>query len=169
MIRMMGKGAGRGPFALVLAGLLLAGCGLVGAATSPVFQVEAVQVRSSPDANGYSATRVDMVFVYDMAVVDMLQAITAVEWFSRKRQFLLDFPDGIGVRSWEIVPNDVLPTEEVPETLLENKSGDNAVAAFVFADYLTPGAHRARLESRRGIRIELGRDDFALTPFTPES
>lgn len=155
--------------ALLVVGLLLAGCGLVGAATSPVFQVEAIQVRSSADANNTSATRVDMVFVYETAVVDMLQSLTAAEWFSRKRQFTLDFPEGIGVLSWEIVPNYALSVDEVPENLLENKSGDDAVAAFVFADYLSPGAHRARLESRRGIRIELGRDDFTLAPFTPDS
>lgn len=147
----------------------LSGCGLVGAVSSPVFQVEAVQVHATPNANNNSATRLDMVFVYEEAAVDMLQSLSAAEWFDRKRQFMLDFPEGIGIRSWEVVPATSLDQEEVPDSLLENKSGDKAVAAFVFADYLSPGAHRARLETRRGIRIELGRDDFTLTPFNLDS
>lgn len=149
--------------------MVLSACGLIDAASSPVFKVEAVQVRASSDANGFSATRLDLVFVYDPGVVDALQSATAAEWFSRKRQFLLDFPEGIGVKSWEVVPSSTLGTWEVPEDLLENPAGDPAVAGFVFADYLSPGAHRARLETHLGLRIELMRDDFTLTPFNPDS
>lgn len=172
MIRTPTVGMGRG---LLLAALLLAvlpgltACGLIDAASSPVFKVEAIQVRASEDANEHSATRLDLVFVYDPGVVDVLQSATAADWFSRKRQFLLDFPDGIGVKSWEVVPSSALGTWEVPEDLLENQSGDPAVAGFVFADFLTPGAHRARLETHLGLRIDLQRDDFTLTPFNPNS
>jgi type VI secretion system protein len=153
----------------VLALLTLTACGFVGGGGGPVFQLETVQVRASGDANGYSATAVDMVFVYDPSVIDVLQAVPASDWFNRKRQFLLDYPKGISVMSWEIVPSSVLTPWTVPDDMLSNDAGDDATAAFVFADYLSPGAHRARLESGVGIRIDLARDDFTLSPFNTDN
>lgn len=147
----------------------LAACGIVDSATGTVFQVEAVRVRASADANTSSATPVDMVFVYDEGLIASLQSVTATEWFDRRRQFLRDFPDGLKVKSWEIVPASNLAPWEVPEDFLENERDDDAVAAFVFADYLSPGAHRARLESQFGLLIDLQRDDFALGAFNPDS
>ncbi|MDF1750692.1 MAG: hypothetical protein P1V34_17655 [Alphaproteobacteria bacterium] len=158
---------GFGAMLSVLIMLTLTACGLVGGAGGPVFQLETVQLRAGQDANASSATAVDMVFVYDANIIDTLQAVTASDWFNRKRQFLLDYPKGIRVMSWEIVPNSVLPVWTVPDDMLSNDSGDDATAAFVFADYLSPGAHRARLESGSGIRIDMGRDDFTLSPFNP--
>jgi type VI secretion system protein len=153
----------------VMVMLTLTACGLVGGSGAPVFQLETVQVRASADANTSSATAVDMVFVYDPAVIDVLQAVPASDWFNRKRQFLLDYPKGISVMSWEIVPSSVLPPWTVPDDMLSNDAGDDATAAFVFADYLSPGAHRARLESGVGIRIDLARDDFTLSPFNTDN
>ncbi|HBM12821.1 MAG TPA: hypothetical protein DD390_09010 [Rhodospirillaceae bacterium] len=154
---------------LALALLPLTACGLVGGSSDPVFQMETVQLRASVDANATSATAVDMVFVYDPSVIDVLQAVPASDWFNRKRQFLLDYPKGISVMSWEIVPSSALPPWTVPDDMLSNDAGDDATAAFVFADYLSPGAHRARLESGIGIRIDLARDDFTLSPFDTDN
>jgi len=161
---MKGENRVRGGIVAGVIALLLAACGLVGGVGTPVFQMQSVALRAAADANATSPTAVDLVFVYDPAIIDTLQAVTAADWFARKRQFQLDFPDGIGIKGWEVVPSSVLPVWTVPEEMLENKSGDSAVAAFIFADYLSPGAHRARLESRSGIRIDLRRDAFTLEP-----
>lgn len=146
----------------------LTGCGVVGSLTEPVLQLQYIALRSDADANASSPTAVDVVFVYEAGVIDVLQAATAADWFSRRQQFLRDFPEGLAVKSWEVVPDSVLPIWEVPEEFLENQSDDQVITAFVFADYLSPGDHRAKLESRIGTRINLGRDDFTLSAFNPD-
>jgi type VI secretion system protein len=155
---------GFGALLSVILLMTLTACGLVGSGDGPVFTMDSVQLRAGPQANAFSATRVDMVFVYDPSIVPILQSVPASDWFDRKRQFLLDYPKGIQIMSWEIVPNSLLPVWAVPDDMLTNDSGDDATAAFVFADYASPGAHRARLESGAGIRIDLARDDFAIRP-----
>jgi type VI secretion system protein len=150
-----------------LAGLMLAvlaGCGVVGGG-DPVFQLGEVVLEAVPNANQDFATAVDLVFVYDAAAVTRLQSITAADWFSQRAQLERDFPDGLGVQRWEVVPGTTIGPWEVPEALLENAGGDTATAGFVFADYLSPGEHRARLETHSGLRIRLERDDFTLVPF----
>lgn len=146
----------------------LAGCAVLDAASDTVFQHEVIQIRATPDANNTSPTAVDMVFVYDAGVISALQGLTAADWFARRRQFMLDFPDGLAVMSWEVVPNTAPLIWEVPEEMLENQEGDDAVTAFIFADYLSPGDHRARLETRIGTRIDLGPDTFTPSAFAPE-
>ena len=141
--------------------LLLSGCGF-GGGPSTVFLLERVTIVATEDANAQSATAVDLVFVYDETAVPILQNLTASDWFARRAQIRRDFPEGVGVKSWEIVPKSVVSNWEVPEEMLENASGDDAVAGFLFASYFSPGDHRARLESRRALRIELERDDFVI-------
>lgn len=148
--------------------LVLAGCSVLDAASDTVFQHEVIEIRSTEDANNTSPTAVDMVFVYDPGVIGALQGLTASDWFDRRRQFMLDFPDGIAVMSWEVVPNTAALIWEVPEEMLENENGDDAVTAFLFADYLAPGDHRARLETRIGTRVELGPDTFTPSAFAPD-
>jgi len=148
--------------------LLVSGCSVVGSLTEPVLQLDYIALRSDADSNGSSPTAVDVVFVYESGVIDVLQAATAADWFSRRHQFLRDFPEGLAVKSWEVVPDSVLPIWEVTDEFKENQTGDLVVTAFVFADYLSPGDHRARLESRIGTRINLARDDFTLSTFNPD-
>lgn len=153
-----------------LAGLMLvvlAGCGVVGG-NQPVFQLTEVVLEATPDANRDFATAVDLVIVYDPAAAQRLQSVPASDWFAQRAQIERDFPDGIAITRWEVVPSTVIGPWEVPDRLLENEAGDAATTAFVFADYLSPGEHRARLESHYGLRIRLERDDFTLVPYRPE-
>jgi type VI secretion system protein len=158
----------RGVAALLFA-VSSAGCGVVGGGSDTVFQHEVLRIQSSPDANNFSPTAVDMVFVYDPGVIDLLQGLPAADWFARRRQFLLDFPDGLAVESWEIVPNTAPILWEVPAEMFENEEGDDAVTAFIYADYLSPGEHRARLETRIGTRVDLGPDTFTPSAYVPDN
>lgn len=151
----------------MLAGLMLAalaGCGVVGGA-DPIFRLSEVSLTAAPDANQDFATAVDLVIVFDPTAVQRLQSITAADWFQQRAQIQRDFPDGIAVKRWEVVPGSTIAPWPVPDGWLENAAGDTATAGFVFADYLSPGEHRARLESQSGLRIRLERDDFTLTSY----
>ncbi|MBP5857781.1 hypothetical protein KAJ83_12240 [Marivibrio halodurans] len=148
------------------AALLLSACGLIGDDGS-VFSMNWVAVASDPDANRNNPTAVDLVLVHDPGVTDAIGALSAGEWFQRKGQFRRDFPKGFKVIGWEVVPAQAIRPRELSDEDLENDEGDLPAAAFVFADYFTPGDHRARLESQRAVRIRLGEDDFTLESFEP--
>ncbi|MCR9221362.1 MAG: hypothetical protein NXI21_14145 [Alphaproteobacteria bacterium] len=155
------------PLAAALSGLLLlAGCGLVGD-SAPVFSMQWVSLASEPASNRNNPTPVDLVLVYDPAASDQLAGLTAADWFRRKPQVLRDFPRGVKVIGWEVVPDQVIAPRELEDEDLENADGDAPRAAFVYADFFTPGDHRARLEAQRAVRIRLGSDDFTLESFDP--
>lgn len=163
----MTRRAGRpGAMAMLGALLMLSACGLVGD-DGPVFSMSWVAVVSDPDANRNNPTAVDLVLVHDPGVTDAIGALSAGEWFQRKGQFRRDFPKGFKVIGWEVVPAQTIRPRELSDADLESDEGDLPTAAFVFADYFTPGDHRARLESQRAARIRLGEDDFTLESFEP--
>ena len=152
---------------LGLAVLGLSGCGLT---DGPVaYELEEITLAAEDDANSFSPTAVDVVLVFDEAVVNRLQGLTAANWFAARDQINRDFPDGLFVRSWEVVPDTVQTPWILGDEALENAEGDDAIAGFIFADLLSPGDHRARLDRGSGLRITVGRDDFALTPYEADS
>ena len=164
----MRKASGlRGRIAAVLAAAaMLAGCGLVGE-DAPVYSLEWVALVSEPGSNRNNPTAVDLVLVHEAAVEDQVAGLTAADWFRRKGQFRRDFPVGFKVIGWEVVPELAIAPRELTDEDLENANGVAPRAAFVFADYFTPGDHRARLESQEAVRIRLGADDFTLESFEP--
>jgi len=111
------------------------------------------------DANVRRPIPVDLVFVWDDALVAQLEAMTAGDWFGKKAALLQGDPTGkaLTVCGWEWVPGqDVSPVE-----LMVPASARRWVrAVFVFANYRTAGAHRARLEPGRAASLDLGRDDM---------
>lgn len=141
---------------LCLPALALAGCGMGNLFSSgPSLSISSVTLVAEPGSNRNRPVAVDLVLVKTEAAIDQIGALSAADWFRRKGQFLRDFPQGITVIGWEPVPALSLPPRELTS---EETSG--AKAGFVFADYSTPGDHRARLESTEAIRITLRADDF---------
>lgn len=151
---------------LAAAALLLGGCGLAGE-DAPVFSLEWVALVSEPNSNRNNPTAVDLVLVHEAAVEDQIASLSAADWFRRKGQFRRDFPSGFTVIGWELVPELAIAPRALTEEELENADGAAPRAAFVFADYFTPGDHRARLESQEAVRIRLGPDDFTIESFDP--
>jgi type VI secretion system protein len=144
-----------GALALV-ATLGLSGCGTVSKMTQSVVQASAgalglggprptqpdwksLVVSAEPDANENSALAVDLVFVRDPKLVDILVATPAAKWFDMRSDTLRSFPEGLGVVSLELVPSQSLV---ISEAVLERQ---RALAVFVFAGYAWPGEHRVRL------------------------
>lgn len=127
---------------VILLILLLVGCGRSIATRSLGFTV-------APDANDHAPVPVELVVVYDGALVPQLLELSAREWFQGRQQLLRDHPRGLRAHLWELVPGQDLPMQELPL----DRSG--AAAAFVYADYRTPGAHRIRVDSYARVRLRL--------------
>lgn len=114
-----------------------------------------MQIVAAPTANDNSPTPVEAVMVYDDALLKTLLTMSAAEWFNSRDQLRNDFPDGFASAAWEVVPGQQLDLRTLPF-----KKG---VALLVFANYRSPGPHRARLDARSHARITLSDRDFTVT------
>ncbi len=140
--------------ALFTLSLLAASCGLATRTRSMFGGTLPVHVTVGANANQSSAVAVAVVVVYQRPVLEKLVALSAREWFEHQEQLRRDYPGSFDAWSWEWVPGQVVPDQE-----LRYESG--AKAGVVFADYLAPGAHRAVIDPHRPLRLALDRTDFA--------
>jgi type VI secretion system protein len=161
-----------------LALLLLAGLGgcagvgqvakAIGSATANTFggppvpqwlSWEGLLLQASPDANQSTAVAVDVLFVRDAELLQTLQALPAAKWFATREELQRTWPDGLRVHSVELVPGQSL---RLNEALL---GSPRVSGVLIFADYLAPGEHRARLpEDFTGATVLLGPRGFTLAP-----
>lgn len=135
--------------------LLLVSCGLPSRTRSMFGGTLPVEVTVAPDANLQSPIAVELVVVYQKPLVDELRKLTARQWFERRADLRRDYPGGFDSWSWEWVPS-----QSVPSFQLRYEMG--AKAGIVFADYMTPGSHRAVVDPHRPIRLALERDGFVI-------
>jgi type VI secretion system protein len=120
--------------------------------------VQTVALNVAERANENSPVAVDMVFLSKrLPLLDEVQKMTAADWFAKRAQLVRDFRDDIEVVSWEVVPGQILPAESVPTVRVRS-------AAFVFAGYRAPGAHRYRVGSERTLLLSLGANELTVTP-----
>lgn len=104
----------------------------------------AVTLSASSNANKNSAIAVDVVLVLDTGMAQRVQEMTADKWFSERVDLQKTFPEGLRYFAWELVPGQVL---RVPRSSLERP---RVVAAYVFANYLSPGVNRQRIDVLKG-------------------
>lgn len=135
--------------------IALGGCG------SGVFArrvaVRRVAIAVAPAANNNSPIALDLVHVSDRPpLAGALGGISAAEWFEKRAQYQRDWPRDLVVRSWEVVPGQVLPEERLPSPAVSHE-------ALVFALYATPGVHRARLAQGGSLAIRLGEEEMEVT------
>jgi len=116
-----------------------------------------VEVTVAFDVNRQSPIAVDLLVVYERPVLDALRELTARDWFKQRDQLRRDHPGAFESWSWEWVPGQSVPDQDL-------HYGVGAKGSIVFADYLTPGSHRAVLDPHQPIRLVLGADDFVVGP-----
>jgi len=92
---------------------------------------------------------VDLVFVYDAALVQQLESESAETWFKGKAALAASAGTNLSIMSWTIAAGD-----EVPETAIDTRSG--VLAAFVFANYSGKGDHRLRIDGSGALTVTLG-------------
>ncbi|MFD2264249.1 hypothetical protein ACFSM5_15205 [Lacibacterium aquatile] len=146
----------------LLLALALPACGAVSASWEYFFgeevRIDTVSMRVVEKANNNSPIPVDFVFIGKREpLADEFAKITAADWFARRQQFLRDFPEDIDVRSFEVVPGQILPTEKLAKPKV-------TAAGFIFANYTTPGAHRYRITTERDVKVTLDVKEFSVQP-----
>jgi len=107
---------------------------------------------ASDDVNNNSPVAVDVVFVTDEAMLARIAELPASKWFAGRADLVSTFPKSLRYRSWEFVPGQRL---DVPGDSFDRP---RVAAAFVFANYAGPGAHRVRIERFSG-RLAVRLDD----------
>lgn len=117
-----------------------------------------VVISASADANLNSPVAMDIVLLNDEASVAMVSALPASKWFATRADLQKTFPQGVKYRSFEVVPGQSI---RLPEA---DFASTRVAAAFVFADYLSPGEHRIRVDQLQGeLLIQLGPRAFTVT------
>lgn len=149
-------------FLLMLVLLVLTACSTVKDYVMPPgvkLDWESVTLSIAAGANRDYPIAIDVVLVGDEALAQRLLGMSARDWFSARNGLRKTYPDVLSVDSRELAPGESL-------TLPGKRwSGQRVAVALVFADYLVPGPHLARIESLRG-RIQL---DFGASEFTAYS
>jgi type VI secretion system protein len=145
----------RVPWLLIPLLLVTSSCGLPNRVRSMFGGQLPIQVSIAPEANENTPLAVELIVVYENKIVDKLLEKTARDWFKGREQFLRDYPDGVKSWKWEWVPG-----QEVQP--IEIAYGVGAKQVVLFADYLTPGEHRAKIDPQRPFRLILGPSELEL-------
>ena len=144
-------------FALLM---MIAGCGLSKRATNTVKVLKNgkldIIISIDPNANLDNPVAFDLVMVYDKTLLKQLQGLTAKDWFEKKEQIKLNYPGESGLESWswewfrQIVRIDPLPIKS------------KTIGGVMFANYLTPGEHRAMFDPFKSVLLSLGEKNFSV-------
>lgn len=154
--------AGAGRVGLLGITALLAACS--GFSWLPLVRsmsTETIRVEAEAGINNDHPLAVDVVYADTEVAMKRLTDLKAAEYFSQTEQLRRDFPTGLTIQRWEIVPGQSLPPQEVP------KPGRGAIAAFVYVGYLAPGIHRARIDVLEHAAIHLGPKSFSVYEAPP--
>ena len=116
-----------------------------------------MKVEVSPQANDNNPVAFDLVLVTDKMLLEELGKISASDWFENRNQYRLDYPEetGLSAGSWEWVPGQVVVLE--PITVKRE-----IVGGVIFANYFTPGEHRAVIDPRKSFAVTLGAESFTV-------
>jgi len=124
------------PVSLLLAAvLMLSGCGAVDAMKKLIYgdpprtDLASIRVVADPGANQNSATALDIVFLYDAGMVDVLPK-TGPDWFARKVELTRGMPTSLDVVSLQVPPSIDLPKIDLP------KRYGSAIRVVVYANYI---------------------------------
>ena len=117
----------------------------------------AVRVEVSPEANNNSPVALDLVLVKSKKLLKELMKISASEWFAKRSQYRLDYPQETGLNSgsWEWVPGQVVQIDPL-------QFKDKFAGGLVFANYIAPGTHRAVINPSKPVVIKLGAEEITV-------
>lgn len=119
---------------------------------------DALTFSASDDVNNNSPVAVDVVFVTDDAMLARIAELPASKWFAGRADLVSAYPKSIQYRSWEFVPGQ---HRDVPGDTFDRP---RVAAAFIFANYANPGAHRVRIEQFSGrLAVQLDDNTFSVS------
>lgn len=119
---------------------------------------DGVTILAANDANLNSPVALDVVLLKDEASLNLLTTLPATKWFASRGELEKTFPQVISYKSFEVVPGQTL-------RVAATEFGSARVAGvLMYADYLTPGEHRIRVDQLQGaVSVQLGTRDFTVT------
>ena len=121
-----------------------------------------VTLVAEDDANLNSAIAVDVVMLHDEETLGLLQNMPATKWFASRDDLLKTFPKGLSFQTAELVPGQTLQLK------LDMFQQKRQVGTLVFANYLTPGEHRVRVDFLKGqVLIQLSTKSFTVVTSNP--
>ncbi|MDQ1473128.1 MAG: type secretion system protein [Bryobacterales bacterium] len=126
-----------------------------------------IKVGITAGANGNNPVALDLVSVTDKDLGKEISKLTAADWFQKREQYLRDYskPGVLNVTSGEWVPGQPVPSLQLPAPFpIALPIISSSATVLVFANYFSPGPHRAKLQPNKLTTIRLGEDD--LTVFT---
>ncbi len=112
----------------------------------------------APTLNNTSALAVDVVLIYDKALLETLLPLSANEWFARRDQLRKDYPDY--KKSYKVWPLELVPAQD---TTLAIRDLRCVKSGIVFADYYSPGDHRVHFVSTRRLEVALRSEGFEVS------
>lgn len=117
-----------------------------------------VTVVAADGANLNTPVALDIVLLRDEATLGMVSALSASKWFSSRSDLAKTFPEGLTYQSMEIAPGQTL---KLPASTF---GASRLIGVILFADYLTPGEHRVRVDQMQGdILVQLGARSFSVS------
>lgn len=137
--------------------LVLTGCALPGFLRfdGSRLDINQLTLAAAANANRNSPIAVDVVLVFDAAMLDRLLDMPADKWFATKADLVKTFPKSLTLQSWELVPGQRLA---VVGAALERP---RVQGALVYAAYLSSGNHRQRLDPLKGrVVVQLDAQGF---------
>lgn len=117
-----------------------------------------VSFESDENINDYSPVKMNILYAYEKGVYDKLLNMNSDQYFSQAEQIKEDFNESLQVFEWDIIRSQILSDQKI---IPRKPTGSGII---VFANYLTPGAHRKTIGSEEKIRINLHENDFEITP-----
>jgi type VI secretion system protein len=142
---------------------VITGCGVARKTKNTVKSIKngdlEIIIDIAPKANQNNPVALDMVMVYDKALLKQLQGMTAKDWFEKRSQVKLNYPGDIGLDSWswEWVPGQIVKINPIA---VKSKT----LGAIIYANYLSPGEHRAVFDPYKSIVLSLKEKNFSVEP-----
>lgn len=144
---------------ILLLALCTGGCGMPKrqfASLTGLGDKLSLQVTTSNGANQNSPVAMDVVLVSDKKLLGVLDKLSASDWFQKRAQIELDHPGKIQV----LTDLQLVPGQRYGPVKL--KFNPRFVAGILFANYFTPGAHRAVIDIHKPLVVNLKEGNFTL-------
>ncbi len=125
---------------------------LVGGCSQPLVKTQLVTLKAAPAANNNQPIAVDLVLVYDPALLPLFSTLTTREWFEKRTQFQEHYRSRLTVLPKEVPPNAIESFD------VEN---NNAQGVLLFVDYHTPdNRFSQRLDTMKRVTVCLEKHQF---------
>lgn len=141
---------------MLLTLFVLPACSLFKEHPTPPVYLQEVNFSLDSDANARSATAIDLVIIYDPALLEVLLKMEAKDYYVALKQLKQDYPSLADILHWELTPGQVVKDYPIK---LRSAAPEGVV---MFANYYAPGPHRVRIGSSKVIHVHFRASDFCV-------